>query len=94
MTKILKAELQNGKASIALEFKWQDLWIGVFWKRKDSFQHLWVCLFPCLPIHIQFHVENICFLVGHQWRLIDGSVHEARVCTRCGKPQVLGVDRT
>lgn len=49
--------------TIKLELKWQDCWLGFFWKRtsKCSFdnsgklwfkQDIWICLLPCLPIHI------------------------------------------
>lgn len=45
---------------IRLELKWQDLWIGVYWSGpygdKDSesmiYNHIWICLIPCIPIHI------------------------------------------
>jgi len=52
---------------IALEFKIQDLWIGVFWDKsaevvpqgKPTFAlpvcdrlDIWICLIPCLPIHL------------------------------------------
>ena len=46
---------------IALEFKPQDLWIGVFWKKTELFPwnyrnrsrcDIWICILPMLPIHI------------------------------------------
>lgn len=57
---------------IRLEFKIQDLWIGAFWKRdigyvineseyieeKVIIQHLWICLVPCFPIHIQWRIDD------------------------------------
>ncbi len=33
---------------LRLEFKPQDCWIGVFWKRDN----VWICLVPMLPIHV------------------------------------------
>lgn len=53
---------------MALEFKKEDCWIGVFWKRQKLNRlclktrrygerletHVWVCLLPCLPIHLTF----------------------------------------
>jgi len=46
--------------NIKLEFKPQDLWMGVFW--KDTIEgakvpikvrwDLWICLIPMVPIHI------------------------------------------
>ncbi len=37
--------------AVSLEFKIQDLWIGVFWKTGKGEFDLWLCLLPCLPIH-------------------------------------------
>lgn len=46
---------------IRLEVKLQDVWIGLYWKRKrrsgtgwppDTRTDVWICLVPCLPIHI------------------------------------------
>jgi len=39
---------------ISIEFKLQDLWIGAFWKRIGNCVDLWVCLVPCVPIHISW----------------------------------------
>jgi hypothetical protein len=42
--------------SIRLEWVPRDLWVGCFWKTTDySWEtqiDLWICLLPCLPIHI------------------------------------------
>jgi hypothetical protein len=52
---------------VRLEFKIEDMWIGVYWKSScTTLAHMdgkepevtynqldiWVCLLPCLPIHI------------------------------------------
>lgn len=37
-----------------LEWKPQALWIGAYWKRLGNCIDLWVCLLPCLPIHISW----------------------------------------
>jgi hypothetical protein len=53
----------NRKTWIALEWKLADMWVGLFWQRKPANYHIidgrvredlhvWVCLVPCLPIHI------------------------------------------
>ena len=47
------------------EFKLQDLWLGVFWKRSEEQYFveakkfftatrvdIWICLLPCFPLHI------------------------------------------
>lgn len=37
---------------VRLEFKVEDMWVGVFWKRiTPSHFDLWICLLPCLPVH-------------------------------------------
>jgi hypothetical protein len=35
-----------------LEWKPQDLWVGAYWKSGWDRFDLWICLVPCLPIHI------------------------------------------
>lgn len=39
--------------NVRLECKIQDCWIGLFWKREEHTLHLWICLVPCFPLHIQ-----------------------------------------
>jgi hypothetical protein len=47
------------RLNVRLEWKPADLWIGVYWKVKHyvgrppaASLHIWICLLPCLPIHI------------------------------------------
>ncbi len=35
-----------------IEFKLQDLWVGVFWKNTTYQFDVWICLVPCFPLHI------------------------------------------
>lgn len=42
----------SSKVSVSIQWKWQDLWVGAFWKRGLHEWHLWICLLPCLPIRI------------------------------------------
>lgn len=61
MSKVLKVFTKNYTRQIQLEFKLQDFWVGAYWK-KETYSHpkkrnmtrldVWVCLIPCLPIHI------------------------------------------
>ena len=37
---------------VRVEWKIQDAWIGVFWKSVGGCVDLWICLLPCIPIHI------------------------------------------
>lgn len=48
---------------ICLEFKPQDLWIGVFWRTTPVLPvryiprysvDIWICLVPMVPLHISF----------------------------------------
>lgn len=56
---------------IKLEPKWQDLWIGAFLEKKfkkiiptydfmpaiEKTYHIWICVVPCLPIHIWWEMK-------------------------------------
>uniref|UniRef100_A0A6M3LHF4 Uncharacterized protein n=1 Tax=viral metagenome TaxID=1070528 RepID=A0A6M3LHF4_9ZZZZ len=41
---------------ISLEFKLEDMWVGVFWRYAPAYclWHIYICLIPCFPIHITF----------------------------------------
>ncbi len=39
---------------VCLEFKIQDLWVGVFWRRDGCCVDVWICVLPTLPIHISW----------------------------------------
>lgn len=41
------------RLSAHLEFKVADCWIGVFWKHQAEILHIWICLLPMLPLHLQ-----------------------------------------
>lgn len=34
------------------EWKLADFWVGVFWKRAATSTDIWICLLPCVPLHI------------------------------------------
>lgn len=40
--------------NVQLELKLQDLWVGAFWKRTGGSVDVWVCLVPCVPLHISW----------------------------------------
>ena len=51
-----------------LEFKLHDMWIGAYWRRSrcGRFTDVWLCLVPCLPIHIMHAKpapldDDLCF---------------------------------
>lgn len=37
---------------VRLEFKLADMWVGVFWDKRGTALHIWLCIIPCFPIHI------------------------------------------
>jgi hypothetical protein len=37
-----------------LEFKPQDIWVGAFWKTTGHCVDLWVCILPCVPLHVSW----------------------------------------
>jgi hypothetical protein len=43
---------------IRVERKWEDAWIGVFWKRQPDRCDIWICIVPCFPIHITTEATN------------------------------------
>jgi len=42
------------KVSIVLEI--HDFWVGLYWRYDKCYAllHIYICLIPCLPIHITF----------------------------------------
>jgi len=39
---------------IGFEFKPRNLCIGAYWKRIGNCVDLWICLMPCVPLHISW----------------------------------------
>ena len=51
------------RVNVKLEFKLQDMWIGIFWKGEQydwhtSWLHIWICILPMFPIHIIIEKEH------------------------------------
>ena len=46
------AALAAPRIQVRLEFKLRDFWIGAYWEVKKYTTHLWICLVPCLSIHV------------------------------------------
>lgn len=40
------------------EFKLADCWLGAFWKRSGDILHIWICLLPCFPLHVQIALRG------------------------------------
>lgn len=48
--------------SIGIEFVKEDIWVGIFYRvTYTSYGYViydfWICLVPCLPIHISFPIR-------------------------------------
>jgi len=63
LNKLLYTKKIGKMGSISLEFKIEDCWVGAFWKTNNiqtvegdvKFStDIWICLLPCLPIHITY----------------------------------------
>lgn len=48
---------RRGRLRVALEFKAADLWVGAYWARSGGATHVWVCLVPMLPVHVEWRSE-------------------------------------
>ena len=64
--KLIGSDVGSG-GGVALEFKLEDCWVGLFWKRTRALRRgvassqgcvgyvgrvdVWICLLPCLPVH-------------------------------------------
>lgn len=35
------------------EWKFEDFWVGAFWRREGAVLHVWVCILPCIPLHVE-----------------------------------------
>lgn len=35
-------------------FEPRDIWVGVFWDRRDDGLRLYICIVPCVPILLTF----------------------------------------
>lgn len=42
---------------VSMKLNVHDVWIGVFWKRRGRTLDVYVCLLPCLPLHV-FYQDN------------------------------------
>ncbi len=42
---------------LRLEFKLQDMWIGLYWQNKSKRLDVWLCLLPCFPLHYANKVD-------------------------------------
>lgn len=48
----MKTKIDGWNAQI--EWKLADLWVGLFWKRTGNCIDLWICVLPCVPLHVSW----------------------------------------
>lgn len=36
------------------EWNYHDLWVGVFWKDDGLTLDVYICILPCIPLHLQW----------------------------------------
>jgi hypothetical protein len=39
------------------ELKWVDAWIGVFFRLKRGVLHIWICIIPFFPLHLEIKTK-------------------------------------
>jgi hypothetical protein len=44
--------VRDQRPSLLLRFEPRDIWVGVFWDRRSDGLHVYVCLVPCLVLHV------------------------------------------
>lgn len=47
---------QLGRFTMHWQFEWkvEDCWIGAFWRVEGTCTDLWICLVPCIPLHVSW----------------------------------------
>lgn len=57
---------------VQLQWEFRDCWVGVFWRKTDLAVHLYICLIPCVPLHVTIMRKK-----WRGWRLFGrGASHE------------------
>lgn len=51
--------MTNRRWFARFEWKPQDCWVGVFWKRTDRTLDVWVCVVPMVPLHFGHHERYV-----------------------------------
>ncbi len=50
----------SGKPATAFQWRWEFefnprfLWVGLTWKRIGNCVDLWLCVLPCVPLHVSW----------------------------------------
>ena len=44
--------IDRPRVKVRFYFERRDLWVGLFWYYSFGVRHFYVCVLPCLPLHI------------------------------------------
>lgn len=66
-------------------FKWEprDLWVGIYWDTSGIWLHIYVCIIPCLPLHVTFQRRGTG---GHVYDRVISSVARSEPKPTTPKP--------
>ena len=45
------------RGAVFLKWEPKDMWLGVYWTRNGLARHVYICILPCLPLHIWWRPE-------------------------------------
>lgn len=50
---------------IGFEWKREDLWVGAYWRWRGDWLDVWICLLPCVPLHVVLQCGEECHWCRH-----------------------------
>ncbi len=53
MTRVLFKVQVSKPIELSLELCFNDLWIGLYWRESLFYDEYFICIIPCLPIHLK-----------------------------------------
>ena len=45
------------KLSVKLLFEPRDIWVGIYWDKKDESIFVYICVVPCFPVRIHRRIS-------------------------------------
>jgi hypothetical protein len=54
-------ERMQRQRQLWVEVMWEirDCWVGVYWTWEGTALHIYVCLIPCVPVHVIWGTGNV-----------------------------------
>lgn len=70
---------------IRLKWERRDLWVGIYWTTDIDTAHVYICLVPCLPIHISWERIEPLWTCGARGCYHNYSEHnpDTKKCLKC-----------